>query len=115
VPVGDSEGAVVGVRASTLAARLRCLYGKTDAVDAFVGMVSEQHVSGKEFGPLQLAIWKAQFAALRDRDRFFYANDPILDEITKRFNIDYRHSLGEIVALNTGTTVPDNPFKAAAG
>ena len=31
---------------------------------------------GTEFGELQLAIWKRQFEALRDGDRFFYGNDP---------------------------------------
>ena len=36
-------------------------YGNVDKVDAFVGMVSEPHVPGTEFGPLQLAIWKSQF------------------------------------------------------
>ena len=41
-------------------------------------MVSEKHVPGTEFGALQLAMWKKQFAALRDGDRFFYANDPVL-------------------------------------
>ncbi len=41
-------------------------------------MVAEPHVTGTEFGPLQLAIWKRQFTALRDGDRFFYANDPEL-------------------------------------
>jgi hypothetical protein len=113
VPIGDPDNATVGIRASTLAARLRCLYGRPDAVDAFVGMVSEKHVPGTEFGPLQLAIWKSQFTALRNGDRFFYANDPALGVISQRLNIDFRHSLGEIVALNTGEQIPDNPFKAS--
>jgi hypothetical protein len=112
VPVGDPDNATVGIRASTLAARLKCLYGSTKSLDAFVGMVSERHVPGTEFGALQLAIWKSQFTALRDGDRFFYANDPALNLIAQRLKIDFRHSLGELVALNTEETVPDNPFKA---
>jgi Animal haem peroxidase len=71
----DGE-AVVGVRRTTLAARLKAIYGDVDNMDAFVGMASEQHVPGTEFGELQLAIWKKQFEALRDCDRFFYLNDP---------------------------------------
>ena len=71
----DGE-AVVGVRRTTLAARLKAIYDDTDKLDAFVGMVSERHVPGTEFGELQLAIWKQQFQALRDGDRFFYLNDP---------------------------------------
>ena len=57
-------------------------------------MVAERHVPGTEFGELQLAIWKQQFQALRDGDRFFYLNDPVLREIERRFGIDYRRTLG---------------------
>src|SRR5262249_60543685 len=106
------EDAVVGVRRTTLAARLRAIYGNVDKVDAFVGMVSEKHVPGTEFGPLQLAIWKKQFEALRDGDRFFYLNDPVLDTIRQSHGIDYRHSLAELINLDAGVTVPANVFKA---
>ena len=58
------EDAVNGVRRTTLAARLKAIYGSVDKVDAFVGMVSEPHVPGTEFGRLQLAIWAKQFTAL---------------------------------------------------
>jgi hypothetical protein len=54
------EEAVVGIRRTTLAARLKAIYGEVDKVDAFVGMVSERHVPGTEFGELQLAIWTKQ-------------------------------------------------------
>jgi Animal haem peroxidase len=112
VPIGDPDNATSGVRASTLAARLRCLYRNVNNLDAFVGMVSEQHVGGTEFGQLQLAIWKQQFTALRDGDRFFYANDPALPLIKRLFGIDYQHSLGDLVTLDTGASVPDNVFVA---
>ncbi|TME74225.1 MAG: peroxidase [Chloroflexi bacterium] len=116
IPFGSpaaSESAVVGVRRTTLAARLKAVYGNVDTLDAFVGMVAERHVSGAEFGELQLAMWKKQFEALRDGDRFFYQNDPILRVIDLRFGIDYRHTLSEIVKLNTGVTVPANVFTFA--
>ena len=64
------------MRRTTLAARLQRVYGNVDKVDAFTGMLAEPHVLGTEFGELQLAIWKRQFQALRDGDRFFYLNDP---------------------------------------
>ncbi len=88
-------------RASTLAARLRAIYGSVDDVDAFVGMMSEPHVPGTEFGELQLALWKKQFEALRDGDRFFYLADPALEEIQRRYGISYRHTLAQLIALNT--------------
>jgi hypothetical protein len=88
VPIGDPDNAVQATRASTLAARLKCLYGTVDKVDAFVGMVSEPHTAHSEFGRLQLTIWQRQFTALRDGDRFFYADDPALQDIATRYGID---------------------------
>jgi hypothetical protein len=115
IPLGSDaaqEDAVTGVRETTLAARLRAIYGSVDKVDAFVGMVSEKHVSGTEFGPLQLAIWKTQFEALRDGDRFFYLNDPQLATISQAYGITYRHTLAELIKLDSGITTQANVFKA---
>ena len=75
-------------------------------------MMSEQHVPGTEFGPLQLAIWTKQFEALRDGDRFFYANDPVLDQIRDQYGIDFRHTLAELIELNSGATVQPDVFMA---
>src|SRR5207237_10080427 len=50
--------AVVGIRRTTLAARLKAIYGYVTRVEAFVGLVSEKHVAGSELGELQRAIWK---------------------------------------------------------
>jgi hypothetical protein len=108
-----SEEVVVGTRRTTLAARLKAIYGTVDRLDAFVGMISERHVTGTEFGELQLAMWKKQFAAIRDGDRFFYQNDPLLRIIDLGFGIGARHSLAEIVKLNTGVTLQANVFKFA--
>jgi hypothetical protein len=107
------EDAVSAVRRSTLASRLRAVYGKVDRVDAFVGMLSEPHVEGTEFGELQLAMWRKQFTALRDGDRFFYLNDHFLDQIRSQYGIDYRSSLAEIIRRNTGVAVRPDVFKAS--
>ena len=112
IPLGNQEDAVTGIRATTLAARLKSVYGSVDRLDAFVGMVSEKHVPGTEFGELQLAMWRQQFTALRDGDRFFYANDPALRWIQQAYGITYQHSLAELIALNSGATVAPNAFKA---
>jgi hypothetical protein len=114
LPVGTQEGAVVGVRRTTLAARLKAVYGQVGKLDAFTGMVSERHVRGTEFGQLQAAIWKQQFEALRDGDRFFYLNDPELRSIRQQYGIDYRHTLAEIIEMNTNAEVQDNVFRVAA-
>jgi hypothetical protein len=110
----SGEDAVEGIRRTTLAARLKAIYGSVDKLDAFVGMVSEPHVAGSELGPLQLAIWRRQFEALRDGDRFFYGNDPFLARIQRVFGITYKHTLAELIRLNTGATVEPNVFIAAA-
>jgi hypothetical protein len=104
IALGSDEAetsAVRGVRRTTLAARLKAIYGSVDKLDAFVGMMSERHVRGTEFGELQLAIWTRQFQALRDGDRFFYQNDPALSVINQSLGIDYRRTLAQIIALNT--------------
>jgi hypothetical protein len=111
IPVGSDEGGVVGVRRTTLAARLKAIYGNVDRVDAFVGLVSERHIPGTEFGELQLAMWKKQFEALRDGDRFYIGNDPALREIEIAFNIDYRHTLSQIIRANTGLSLQANVFR----
>jgi hypothetical protein len=112
VPIGSVEGTVTGIRRTTLAARLKAIYGTVDNVDAFVGMISEPHVPGTEFGALQLAMWKQQFQKLRDGDRFFYLNDGQLDVIRSRYGITYRHTLADIIRMNTGATVADDVFHA---
>ncbi|MDC0948830.1 peroxidase family protein [Gammaproteobacteria bacterium] len=101
---------VVALRKTTLAARLKAIYAAVDDVDAFVGMVSEPHVPGTELGELQLAIWKAQFEALRDGDRFFYANDRELRRIEKRYGLSYKRRLAQIVADNTHVQQQDLPY-----
>jgi hypothetical protein len=70
----------------------------------------EKHLPGSEFGELQTAIWKDQFEALRDGDRFFYGNDPVLQNIESRFGISYQVTLAEIIAENTDLNIGDlNP------
>jgi hypothetical protein len=116
VPLGSDdaqEDAVVGIRRTTLAARLKAIYGDVNKVDAFVGMVSEKHVRGTEFGELQLAMWKKQFEALRNGDRFFYANDPELDRIQHTYGITFRVTLSQLIKLDAGVTLQPNVFKLA--
>lgn len=111
-PDDKLEKVVDGTRSSTLAARLKAIYGTVDKVDAFVGMVSEKHVPGTEFGETQLAIWKDQFTRARDGDQFFYLNDPALKGLDAFLGITFRNGLSDIINMNVGVTVPRNPFLA---
>jgi hypothetical protein len=110
VTPGEGVFPTAGERHSTMASRLKGLYGagNVNKVDAFVGMVCEPHVDGKDLGELQLAIWTKQFEALRDGDRFFYLNDAYLTTIRRTWGVDYRQTLAEVIARNTDSTT--QPF-----
>lgn len=120
VPLGSEAGAVRGVRRTTLAARLKAIYGTVDKVEAFVGAYSESHVAGSEMGQLNNAMWSKQFAALRDGDRFFYAHDPVLSNpavnaIQRALGITDKRTLAQLIALNTdipSAELPANVFFA---
>jgi hypothetical protein len=108
----DAAGAeaVVGIRRTTLAARLKALYGDINKVDAFVGMVSEPHLIGSDLGELQHAIWKQQFEALRDGDRYFYAWNKSLKKskrVLPLLNLNWRKTLADVVADNSDLMLED--------
>jgi len=106
--IGDADGTTSVTRASTLAARLRAVYGgNVNAVDAFVGMVSEPHLAGSEMGELQTAMWVKQFTAFRDGDRFFYGNDQGLSTIKSTYGIDFHTTLGQVIARNSDLPAAD--------
>jgi hypothetical protein len=124
VPLGAANGATSGVKRSTVAARLKAIYGSTGNVDAFVGMMAEQHLPGSEFGELQQAVWKRQFQALRDGDRFFYGNDPALATLGQTYGIDFHTTLAQVIARDSDLPaasinpdvflVPDDDLPAAS-
>jgi hypothetical protein len=93
--------AVRGVQRAPLAARLKAIYHSVDNLEAFAGATAETSVVGSDLGETQWTSWQRQYTALRDGDRFFYANNPALPFIKRQFGIDYRKSLGDLIALNT--------------
>jgi hypothetical protein len=110
VAVGADSGATSGVRRTTIAARLKAIYGSVDNLDAFAGMIAEKHLPFRDFGELELAIWTKQFLALRDGDRFFYGNNPGLTSIRDQYGIDFHRTLAQIIASNTDIPLSDlNP------
>jgi len=109
----DDARPVSGVRRTTTAARLRAVYGSVDNVDAFTGLIAEKSQSGSEMGELEQAIWKKQFEALRNGDRFYYQNNQGLNTIRVLFGVDFRTSLADLVARNSDVPradLEDNVF-----
>lgn len=63
-----------------MALSLQNLYGTPDKMDVWVGLLAEDHMPDAQFGPTAMAVITQQFVALRDGDRFYYENDPALNE-----------------------------------
>ncbi|KAI0560087.1 hypothetical protein FGB62_126g010 [Gracilaria domingensis] len=58
-----------------VASTLSTVYGgDVNKVEAWVGMVAEDHVRGSSLGATMVAVWTRQFENLRDGDRFYYLN-----------------------------------------
>ncbi len=81
-----------------LAEQLAALYGSTDELDAWVGLVAEDHLDGAIVGETLFAVLGDQFDRLRTGDRFFYLNDPDLDPWLSDIA---GTTLGDVIARNT--------------
>jgi len=58
-------------------------------------------------------MWTAQFQALRDGDRFFYGNDPVLGQIEAEYGISFDRTLAEVIVANSNIdddAIPANVF-----
>ncbi|MEM9930398.1 MAG: peroxidase family protein, partial [Bacteroidota bacterium] len=80
-------------------------------IDPWVGMLAERPVPGSIFGPTIQTIMEKQFSDLRDGDRFFYLNDPVLTEEEK----DWIHNttFRDIIFRNSGVNLmQENVFEA---
>ena len=80
-------------------------------IDAFVGILAEDHLAGSSMGALGTAIIKNQFERSRDGDRFFYLgvaaglyqNGSLRPEIAAIVNLN-TVTLSDIIMANTGLT-----------
>ena len=91
--------------------RLLATYTDINELDAWVGMLAEEPMEGALFGSTIMEIMHRQFLALRDGDRFYYENDPILSETEKAFIRKIRFH--DLIMKNTGITLmQDEVFKA---
>ncbi|MBK7869901.1 MAG: T9SS type A sorting domain-containing protein [Saprospiraceae bacterium] len=93
------------------ASTLQNLYGNINNIDLWVGLLSETPMPNSLFGETLLTIMQKQFAALRDGDRFYYENDPVLTAEEKAHIKKIR--LHYIIMRNTGVSLmQDQVFKS---
>ena len=96
--------------------------GDIDRIDAWVGMLSENHINDEAvFGELVVSILREQFRLLRDADRFYYENDPAFSQIqiedikaTTLHDIIMRNTQIELMQPNVFEAMPheeiENPI-----
>ncbi|NNE28307.1 MAG: T9SS type A sorting domain-containing protein [Saprospiraceae bacterium] len=92
---------------------LESTYSEVDAVDAWVGLLSEGHMNGALFGETIMVIMEDQFSDLRDGDRFFYLNDDALSA-QEKMEIS-ETTLRDIIMRNTTVEImQENVFLATS-
>lgn len=82
-------------------------YASVNEIDAWVGLMSEDHVAGSITGPTLRVILIDQFKRLRDGDRFFYLNDPALFPLIGTLEAT---TLSQIIERNSDAQVQDDVF-----
>ncbi|MEZ4986842.1 MAG: peroxidase family protein [Saprospiraceae bacterium] len=91
--------------------RLLSTYQDINNIDPWVGLLSERPIPGTIFGQTIHEILVRQFTALRDGDRFYYWNDPVLTPDEKQYIHDIKFR--DIVMYNTTINLmQDNIFGA---
>jgi peroxidase len=94
-----------------LRAKLQAVYPSIDALDPWIGFMSEDHLPNSLVGEGLHQILRMQFEYLRDGDRYYYENDPAFtaDEIDEIKNT----TLSEVILRNTIIeTLQENVFDA---
>ena len=82
-----------------VAALLELVYGDVNRVDAWVGILAEDHLPGSSVGPTADAVITDQFERLRDGDRFWYQNDQF---DRRELAAIESTTLAEVLRRNTG-------------
>ena len=92
-----------------LQAELQQIYFNVDNIDAWIGGLAEDHVSGAAVGELIFTVLKDQFERTRDGDRFWYENDPAFSP--KERSEIASTTLAEVIERNTTIeNLPANVF-----
>ncbi len=88
---------------------LEKLYQSVDNIDPWVGALAEDNIAGSLVGTLNYTILRDQFTRLRDGDRFWFENDPMLKEMRTTLS---KLRLSNILRRNTHIrNIPDDVFR----
>lgn len=91
--------------------QLQQLYGTVDSIDAWIGLLAEDHVPNSIFGPCMIEMIREQFEYLRDGDRFYYENDPTFSAL--ELTAIKQTRLADVIRRNTDiVTIQDSVFYA---
>ncbi|MDG1541673.1 MAG: peroxidase family protein, partial [Candidatus Thalassarchaeaceae archaeon] len=90
---------------------LNSTYPDVDSVDAFIGMLAEDHIENSALGETMHVIIKEQFERLRDGDRLYYGSEfselaDIQDQIDNTTLASDIYRLGAVTYKNTGSSYP---------
>ncbi len=91
-----------------LAQKLASVYESIDDVDLWVGGYAEPDVEGSEVGETFQTIIADAFIRMRDGDRFWYENDPLLFRF--RGVVDLSVTLAEVIENNSDVDIDGSAF-----
>jgi len=90
---------------------LERLYQSVDNIDPWIGAMLEKKLESSQLGALNFVVLKDQFERLRDGDRFWFENDPMLTELKPTLS---KIRLSHLLKRNTRLRqVPENVFQLA--
>lgn len=85
--------------------------GNINIIDPWVGFLAEKPLPNTIFGETLYKVMSLQFGALRDGDRFFYLNDPVLTQEEK--DAINATTFRDVIMENTGVSImQENVFNA---
>lgn len=86
-------------------------YRNINNIDPWVGMLAEQRMPGAIFGETLMAMFNYTFIRMRDGDRFYFENDPLLTASEKA--LIRKTTFHDVIMNNTGIKLmQDNVFAA---
>lgn len=62
-------------RNRNVASALQTAYGSVNKIEAWIGMMAEDHAPRSSMGPTLIAVWQREFARFRDGDQFYYERE----------------------------------------